>query len=330
MADIAFVTGATGFVGSAVVRLLLQKKNNVRVLARSNGDRRNIEGLPVEIIEGDLLNPDSYREALKGCRGLFHVAADYRIWVPNPAEMNKVNVDGTRALMEAALEAQIPRIVYTSSVATIGTSPIGLPGTEDLPVKLTDMVGKYKKSKFLAEQEVLKMVKEQNLPAVIVNPSTPIGPRDIKPTPTGRIIVNALNGLIPAYVNTGLNVVHVEDVAWGHWCAYKRGTVGERYIIGGTDITLKDILAIVAKIGNHRAPTIQLPIFPLYPLALIFEAVARIRKNEPMLTVDALRMAQKKMYFSSEKAERELDYMYRPPDYAIRDAIEWFQRMWYC
>ncbi|HUY69180.1 MAG TPA: NAD-dependent epimerase/dehydratase family protein, partial [Alphaproteobacteria bacterium] len=220
---LTFITGATGFLGSAVARVLIEKGHHLRALARPGNDRRNLAGLDLEIVEGDLAKPESWRAALKGCDALFHVAADYRIWVPDPAAMHRTNVDGTHALMEAALAAGIKRIVYTSSVATLGLNRNGTPADEATPVAFADMIGAYKRSKFLAEQEVSRMVRHYNLPTVIVNPSTPIGPRDIKPTPTGRIITEAVKGLIPAYVDTGLNIVHVDDVAMGHWLAFERG-----------------------------------------------------------------------------------------------------------
>jgi dihydroflavonol-4-reductase len=330
MAEKTFLTGATGFVGSAVVRKLVAKGHQVHVLSRPNNNRHNLEGLEIEIVEGDLTKPETYRNSLKDCRNLFHVAADYRIWVPNPDAMNKVNVDGTRALMVAALDAGVKRIVYTSSVATLGSTADGKPATEDTPVSFSNMIGPYKKSKFLAEQEVMRMIQHQQLPAVIVNPSTPVGPRDIKPTPTGRIVINALNGMIPAYVNTGLNVVHVDDVATGHLLALEQGKVGERYILGGTDMELREILAAIAKIAGHSPPKIKLPIKALYPVAYCMELTARYTGREPMLTRDSLEMAKKKMYFSSAKAEKELGYTFRPAEEAIADAITWFQAEWYC
>ncbi|MFA5040380.1 MAG: hopanoid-associated sugar epimerase, partial [Bdellovibrionales bacterium] len=292
--------------------------------------RSNLSGLDVEIVEGDLTQPESYSKALKNCRNLFHVAADYRIWVPDADIMNRINVDGTRALMLAALDAGIERIVYTSSVATLGLHKDGTPASEDSPVSYSNIVGAYKKSKYLAEAEVLRLVEHHKLPAVIVNPSTPIGPRDIRPTPTGRIIVDAAKGKMPAYVDTGLNVVHVDDVAMGHWLALEHGKIGERYILGGTDLGLSEILTLIADIVDRPAPKIRLPRAPLYPLALGMEIAARLTGSEPMLTLDALRMAKKKMYFTSAKAERELGYKYRPAREAIVDALAWFRAEGYC
>ncbi len=330
MAEKTFVTGATGFVGAAVAHLLVAKGHKLCVLARPHGNRRNLTDLEAEIVEGDLTKPDTYRTALRNCRNLFHIAADYRIWAPNADAMNRVNVGGTRALMLAALDAGIERIVYTSSVATLGLPKNGAPGTEDTPVSFSNMVGTYKKSKYLAEEEVRRLIERHKLPAVIVNPSTPIGPRDVRPTPTGRIIVDAAKGKIPAFVDTGLNVVHVDDVAEGHWRALEHGKIGERYILGGTNMALSEILATVAEIVGRPAPKIELPRLPLYPLALGMEIAARLVKFEPMLTLDALRMAKKKMYFSSSKAERDLGYVHRPPRNAIADALAWFRAEGYC
>lgn len=328
---ITFITGATGFVGAAVARVLLQQGHHLRVLTRPNNDRRNLDGLNnIEIIEGDLNNAKTYSRALQGCQALFHVAADYRIWVPNPDAMHQINVNGTRALMESALEAGVNRIVYTSSVATLGINKDGTPSNEDTPVTFADMVGVYKQSKFLAEQEVHRLIKEKGLPAIIVNPSTPIGPRDIKPTPTGRIIVEAAKGLIPAYVDTGLNIAHVDDVALGHWLAFKNGSLGQRYILGGENLGLGDILAIIASKAGRQAPTIRLPRELIFPIAYIMEGLARVTGKEPFVTVDGLRMAKKKMFFSPAKAERDLGYKARPADVAIGDALLWFQQHKYC
>lgn len=321
----AFVTGATGFVGAAVARLLLNQGYSLRVLARKNSDRRNLDGLKVDVIEGDLGKIDGFKVALKGCTSLFHVAADYRIWVPDPVAMNKINVDGTRDLMLAAQDAGIGRIVYTSSVATLGLRLDGYPSDETTPSDLSDMVGIYKKSKYLAEQEVHRLIRHHQLPAIIVNPSTPIGPRDIKPTPTGRIIIDAVLGKMPAYVDTGLNIVHVDDVAMGHWLAHEKGKIGERYILGGENLGLGQILGIIAELSGKPAPTVQLPRWPLYPIAWGMEIVARLTGIDPMMSRDALRMSKKKMYFTSCKAERELGYTARPARTAIEDAIVWFR-----
>jgi len=325
MSTITFLTGSTGFIGSAIARLLIAKGHHLRVLSRPNNDRRNLNGLDVEIIEGDLAKPETYAAALKDCQNLFHVAADYRIWVPDASAMHKINVDGTRTLMQAALDAGIKRVVYTSSVATMGINKDGSPANEETPVSYADMVGVYKQSKFLAETEVRRLINDHNLPAVIVNPSSPIGPRDIKPTPTGRIIVDAIKGRMPAYVDTGLNFVHVEDVAMGHWQAFEHGKIGERYILGGENLTLCDILALIAKIDGHQPARIKLPCKAIYPVAFGMQIAARLTGYEPRVTIDALRMAKNKMFFSSLKAEQALGYQARPAHSAVTDAIEWFR-----
>jgi dihydroflavonol-4-reductase len=327
---ISFVTGATGFVGAAVARMLLAKGHRLRCLTRPGNDRRNLDGLNVELVEGDLGKPESYVAALKDCKALFHVAADYRIWVPDPAAMHRINIDGTRSLMMAALQAGVERIVYTSSVATLGLIGDGTSSDENSPVSFAHMVGVYKQSKYLAEEEVRRLITHHTLPAIIVNPSTPIGPRDIKPTPTGRILVDAARGRVPAYVDTGLNIAHVDDVAKGHWLAYEKGKIGERYILGGENVGLGEILAMVARQVGRKPPTIQLPRQALYPLAYAAEAMARVTKKEPLITRDGLRMAKKKMYFSSDKARQELGYDARPATEAIADAITWFRENHYC
>ncbi len=324
------VTGATGFVGSAVARALVERGEAVRVLARPESDRRNIEGLAVEVAEGDLRDRASLERACRGCQALFHVAADYRLWVPEPDGIYAANVDGTRALMEAAGAAGVTRIVYTSSVATLGLNRDASPADEATPVSLADMIGHYKRSKFLAEAEVRRLVAEAGLPAVIVNPSMPVGPRDIKPTPTGRMIVEAARGRMPAFVDTGLNVVHVADVAAGHLAAFARGRIGERYILGGENMALGEILAVIARRCGRRAPRLRLPHGLVLPLAYAAEAWARLRRSgEPFVTLDALRMARKRMYFTSAKAEAELGYQSRPAEAALADAVDWFREAGY-
>jgi len=319
------VTGATGFVGAAVARHLLARGEAVRVLTRHSSDRSNIDGLAVEVAEGDLTHRGSLDRALAGCRALYHVAADYRIWVPDPDSIYRINVDGTRQLMEAALDAGVGRIVYTSSVAVLGINKDGTPSNEDTPVTLADMVGHYKRSKFLSEEAVRTLVRDRGLPAVIVNPSTPVGPRDIKPTPTGRMIADAAAGRMPAYVDTGLNIVHVDDVATGHLLAFDRGAVGERYILGGENLSLKDILGEIARITGRKPPTVSLPHDLILPIAHVVEFFARLTgARDPMITVDAIRMARKKMFFSSAKAERLLGYRHRPAGAALADAVNWF------
>jgi len=324
------VTGGSGFIGSAVVRALVAAGARVRALVRPESDTRNLAGLPVETRLGDLLDSAALQRALDGCEALFHVAADYRLWVPQPERMYQVNVDGTRALMQAALRQRLRRIVYTSSVAVLGLHDDGRVADETTPSNLEDMIGPYKRSKFLAEAEVRRMVSEMDLPAVIVNPSTPVGPRDIKPTPTGRMIVEAASGHMPAYVDTGLNLVHVDDVAMGHLAAFERGRAGDRYILGGENLTLGEMLDMIAGITGHRKPLMQAPRAAIYPIAVAAEAVARVTGREPFVTVDALRMARKKMFFSSAKAVRELGYSTRPVREALLDAVTWFREAGYC
>ncbi|MEA3413443.1 MAG: NAD-dependent epimerase/dehydratase family protein [Pseudomonadota bacterium] len=320
------ITGATGFVGSAVARKLLERGGTVRALCRARSDTRNLSGLPLEIVTGDLTDAASLKRAVAGCEALFHVAADYRLWTPDPEVLYRSNVQGTRDLMGVALEAGVRRIVYTSSVATLGLNPEGAPADELTPVSIDHMIGHYKRSKYLAEQEVSKLVVESTLPAVIVNPSTPVGPRDIKPTPTGRMVLDAAAGRMPAFVDTGLNIAHVDDVAEGHLLAFERGETGERYILGGENLSLRDILAQVADITGGRPPRIRLPHNLVLPLGYVTEAWARLfGTGEPRLTVDGVRMAKKWMYFSSHKAHAQLGYEPRPAREALADAVTWFR-----
>lgn len=324
------VTGASGFIGSAVVRGLLQAGHEVRVLLRAQSNRCNIEGLPVSVATGDLTDRPSLERALKGCEALFHVAADYRIWVPDPDDLYRINVSGTRDLMLAAGAAGVKRVVYTSSVATLGLNGDHSPSDEDTPVTLAEMIGHYKRSKFLAEQAVHKLVQEAGLPAVIVNPSAPVGPRDVKPTPTGRLVLDAAKGRMPAYVDTGLNVVHVDDVATGHVLAFERGRIGQRYILGACNMTLIEILRAIAEISGHRPPRLRLPPNVVLPFAYLSEMWARMTGGEPRISVDGVRLAKKYMFFSIDKARRELGFDPRPVDQALRDAIDWFRQHDYC
>ncbi len=293
-------------------------------MLRSASDRRNILDLPVEKVIADLTDAGSLKKAVTGCNSLVHVAADYRLWARYPDELYQANVTGTHSLMQAALDCGIERIVYTSSVATLGLHPDGKPSTEETPSLLANMIGHYKRSKFLAEEEVRLLIKERGLPAVIVNPSTPVGPRDLRPTPTGRMISDATLGKMPAYLDTGLNIVHVDDVAEGHLLAYEYGKIGERYILGGSDMSFKAILGTIAEITGRDAPKIQLSHNMVLPIACLVEAFAWITKGkEPRITVDGIRMAKKQMYFSSDKAVRELGYKPRPACEALQDAVEW-------
>lgn len=324
------LTGASGFVGSAVLRKLLAAGHDVRALVRSHSDRRNLHGLAVEIIEGDLADPASLRRAVAGCKALFHVAADYRLWIPDPATMYKINVEGTANLLRLAAAAGAEKIVYTSSVAALGLTADGSPANEETPVRPDRIVGHYKRSKYTAEQTVLQLITTEHLPVTIVNPSTPVGPRDIKPTPTGRLIVDTLNRRMPAYVDTGLNIVHVDDVAAGHLLAYETGVIGERYILGGEDMTLKMILEEICSIANLRPPTIRLPHNLVLPIAWCMERWAAVAEREPRATVDGVRMAKKKMYFSSAKARQKIGYTARPAREGLVDAIQWFRDNAYC
>lgn len=322
----ALLTGATGFVGSAVLRRLADRGIEVRALARPGSVRRNLEGILVEVVEGDLNDHMSVIRALRGCQALFHVAADYRLWTREPHKMFAINVDGTRDLMVAAMEAGVERVVYTSSVATLGLNADGSPADETTPVTYADMIGPYKQSKFLAEEEVRRLARDEGLPVVIVNPSTPIGPRDIKPTPTGRMIVEAATGRMPAYVDTGLNVAHVDDVADGHLLAFEKGRIGERYVLGGENMSLRRILEEIATITGRKPPRVQLPHNLILPIAYAVEAWSWVtRGGEPFVTVDGIKLARKLMYFSHAKAAAELGYAPRPAREALEDAIVWFR-----
>ena len=322
------VTGANGFVGSAVVRVLLARGLRVRVLVRPRSDRRNLAGLEVETAEGDLRDAAAVGAAVGGCGSVFHVAADYRLWTRDRRgrALYESNVDGTMNVMRACAAAGVRRAVYTSSVATLGVPGDGSPGDEATPVGLGDMIGHYKRSKYLAEEAVREWALRTGFEVVVVNPSTPIGPRDLKPTPTGRLILDAAAGRIPAFVDTGLNVVHVDDVALGHVLAFERGVPGERYVLGGEDMTLARILGIVAHHTGRRPPRIRLPHAAVLPVAWVSEQVARMRgAGEPLATVDGVRMARKRMFFSSRKAADALGYEARPGADAIREAVDWFR-----
>ena len=320
--ETVLVTGAAGFVGAAVARALLSAGYQVRAVVRASSPRDNLLGIEAEIVTADLMNGAAVGAACVGMDAVMHVAADYRLWAPDPEEIVRNNVAQTTNIMRAALAAGVPRIVHTSSVATLGLDR--LPADETDPLTPERAIGAYKRSKVVTERLVEAMVCDQGLPAVIVNPSTPIGPRDVRPTPTGRIIVEAATGRMPAFVETGLNLVHVDDVARGHVLAMEKGLVGQRYILGGQDVTLRRMLADIAAFSGRKAPTIALPRRALFPLAWGAEAMARLTGREPFVTADALRMAGHHMYFSSAKAERELGYVARPYRQALADALAWF------
>jgi dihydroflavonol-4-reductase len=321
--DRALVTGASGFVGSAVAAALLARGASVRAFVRPASPRGNLPR-GAEVAVGDMRDAAAMDGSMQGVRWLFHVAADYRLWARDPEEIISANLEGTRNAMQAARRAGVERIVYTSSVATLALRE-DAPADESVGLDEGQGIGAYKRSKIAAERLVEAMV-EGGLPAVIVNPSTPIGPRDARPTPTGRVLVEAARGRMPAYVDTGLNLVHVDDVAEGHLAALTRGRIGERYILGGDDVLLAELLAVIAAAVGRRGPLLQLPRAPLFPLAYAAEAVARITGREPFVTVDGLRMAKKRMFFTSVKAEQELGYRHRPWREGLDDALNWFRR----
>ncbi|MBU6268026.1 MAG: NAD-dependent epimerase/dehydratase family protein [Sphingomonadales bacterium] len=324
--QLVIVTGVAGFLGSAVARLLAAEGARVRGVVRASSPRANLADFPGELAEADLRDPAAVARAFTGepAACLYHVAADYRIWARDPEEIVRNNLGLTRTVMEAALATGIPRVVHTSSVATL--LPLhGGPSDETRPARPEQAVGAYKRSKVVAERLVEDMVCTRGLPAVIVNPSTPIGPRDVHPTPTGRILVEAATGKMPAYVDSGLNLVHVDDVARGHLLAAAKGRIGERYVLGGQDVTLAQMLADIAGMVGRKPPTVSLPRAPLFPLAYAAEAFARLTGREPFLSVDSLRMAAHHMYYSSAKAEAELGYTHRPYREALADALAWFR-----
>jgi dihydroflavonol-4-reductase len=323
------VRGASGFVGSAVAKCLLQAGHQVRVLVRPTSSRMNLADPRLEIVEGDLRDADSIERATTSIRYLFHVAADYRLWARNPEDIVRTNVEGTRLVMSAAQRAGVERIVYTSSVATLAARPDGAPSDETFPLDAKSAVGAYKYSKVAAERLVESMVAAQKLPVIIVNPSTPIGPGDVRPTPTGRIIVEAAAGRMPGYVDTGLNLVHVDDVAAGHLAALQKGRIGERYILGGQDVLLGDMLREIAGFVGRSPPKLRIPRRLIFPIAYGAEAIAHFTGREPFVTTTGLRLAKDRMFFTSAKAERELGYRARPYTEAIADAITWFRQNGY-
>lgn len=321
----AFVTGATGFLGSHVARVLADQGADLRLLVRSTSNLRNLEGLQAETATGDLRDAASVETAMSGCDTVFHVAADYRLWVRDPAEMYRSNVDGTRTILEAARKNSVQRLVYTSSVATVGFTGNGHPADEDSPVSLADMIGHYKRSKFMAEQVALEAGRG-GMHLVIVNPTTPVGEQDVKPTPTGRIVVDFLKRKFPAYVETGLNLVDVRECALGHVAAWEKGKPGERYILGGENLTLKQILDKLGRITGLPSPKLKLPYLFALAAGVVDETITgRMLHREPRATVDTVRMGRKKMFASSGKAERELGWKIVPVEGALRRAVEWFR-----
>jgi dihydroflavonol-4-reductase len=323
------LTGATGFVGSAVARALIGAGFPVRALVRPGSPRFHLGDLDLEFIEGDLRDAASVSRAVKGARYAFHVAADYRLWARDPHEIFAANVDGTRNIMQAALRAGVERVVHTSSVATLGLRPDGTAADESNPLSEAQGIGAYKRSKIAAERLVEAMIAREGLPAVIVNPSTPVGPRDVKPTPTGRIIVEAACGRIPGFVDTGLNLVHVDDGAAGHLAALEHGVVGERYLRGGANVTFADMLADIARLVGRKPPRLRIPRAAVMPIAYAAEALARFTGREPFATVDGVRMAKHRMFFTAAKAERDLGHRPRPYMAGLEDAIHWFRENGY-
>jgi dihydroflavonol-4-reductase len=327
--DPVLVTGASGFVGSAVVKYLVEAGWRVRALVRPTSPRTQLAGLSVEYAEGDINAAESVERAVAGVRYVIHVAADYRLWARRPSELMRTNIEGTRTVMLAAQRQGVERIVYTSSVATLAPPPDGAVSDESSPLAPSSAISAYKQSKVLAERLVESLITQTGLPAVIVNPSAPIGPRDIRPTPTGRIIVEAASGRMPGFIDTGLNLVHVDDVAAGHVAALRQGRIGERYILGGQNVSLAEMLGDIARLVGRSPPKLRIPRGLLFPLALVAEAAAQVTGREPFTTLNGLRMAKYRMYFTSAKAERELGYRARPYGEALADAVDWFRRAGY-
>ena len=322
---LAFVTGATGFLGSHVARVLSDQGANLRLLVRPTSNLKNLQGLNADTATGDLRDAASLEKSMSGCDTVFHVAADYRLWVRDPNEMYRSNVAGTRALLEAARKNGVRRIVYTSSVATMGFTSNGSPADEDSPVSLANMIGHYKRSKFMAEQLAMEAGRS-GMHLVIVNPTTPIGEQDIKPTPTGRIVVDFLKRKFPAYVETGLNLVDVKECARGHIAALEKGKSGERYILGGENLSLKQILDKLRDITGLPSPSIKLPYFFAFATGVVDEMITgRLLGGNPRATIDAVRMGKKMMFASSAKAERQLGWKIVPVDNALHRAVEWFR-----
>ena len=326
--DLTFVTGATGFIGSHVVRLLRARGKRVRILVRKSSRPQNIEGLGCEIILGDLRDALSLGRCVQGCRWVYHVGADYRLWARNPQEIYESNVAGTRNLLSACCEAGVEKVVYTSTVGTIGMRADGVPTDEETPVSLDEMIGHYKRSKFMAEQVALEFA-HSGLPVVIVNPTAPVGHGDIKPTPTGKVILDYMRGRLPAYVDTGLNIVWVEDVAQGHILAEDKGGIGERYLLGGENMTLQEILETLARLCGSRMPRFPMPWAAALVAAYLDQFfMGTILRREPTIPLEGVRMARHKMFVSSAKATRVLGYSPRPAEQALREAVDYFRDVW--
>jgi dihydroflavonol-4-reductase len=320
----ALVTGATGFVGGAVVRSLVKIGIDVRVLARAGADLQNIQNLAVERVEGDLRDPASLRQSLAGCRQLYHVAAHYALWAKDPSIFYDINVTGTKNLLEAARDVGVERIVYCSTIGAIGLPTGGGLGTEETPVSLEQMAGHYKRSKYLAEQEVVKLARA-GLPVVIVNPSAPVGAGDVKPTPTGQVIVDFMKGRMPAYIETGMNIVDVDDVAAGHLLAMEKGRIGERYILGNKNLMLREVFEIMSRLTGIKAPTIKLPRLAILPLAYANQWIANLTGQPPRIPLEGVKMAKYKMHYDCSKAIRELGIPLTPPEVALEKAVKWFR-----
>ncbi|WP_447599662.1 hopanoid-associated sugar epimerase [Nitrospira sp. Nam80] len=320
----ALVTGASGFIGGAVVRALVASGVHVRVTARPGNDMRHLTGVAMERVEGDLRNKESLLRALTGCGQLYHVAAHYALWAQDPSIFYDVNVAGTRNLLEAAREAGIERTVYCSTIGAIGLPPGGGLGTETTPVSLDQMAGHYKRSKYLAEQEVLKLARE-GLPVVIVNPSAPVGAGDVKPTPTGQVIVDFMKGRMPAYIETGMNLVDVDDVAAGHLLAMENGRLGERYILGNRNLLLREVFEILSRLTGVKAPALKLPRLAILPLAYVNEWMSSCTGKQPRIPLEGVRMAKYKMHYDCSKAIKELGLPQTPVETALEKAVQWFR-----
>ncbi len=324
MSDVILITGATGFIGGHILRKALEKGFRPRILVRPTSRYEHLKALPIEVVEGDLTEPESLEPALQGCRWVFHCAADYRFDPPDPFPMYRANVEGTRHLLEAAEKVGVERIVYTSTVGALGLYPKGTPANENTPLRLRDLVSHYKRSKYQAEQEALRAA-ARGVPIVIVNPSTPVGPGDVKPTPTGQIIVDFLNGKMFAYVDTGLNLVPVEDVAEGHFLAAERGRVGERYILGGQNFSFREFLGILALLTGRPAPKLRLPLQVVLFTAYGERLLRLLIGGTPRIPLEGVKTARKKMYFDSSKAQRELGFQAGNIESALMRAIHWFE-----